>query len=73
MTTAKIEVNDKEYNISVVESEEEAVKGLMGVSNLADNAGMLFPYDEEEDVSFWMKDTEIPLDVIFIDEDGNVT
>jgi uncharacterized membrane protein (UPF0127 family) len=73
MTSAVIEVNDKTYNISVVEDEEEATRGLMGFEALEEDAGMLFPYDEEEEVSFWMKDTEIPLDIIFIDSDGNVT
>jgi uncharacterized membrane protein (UPF0127 family) len=73
MTTGKIEIEDKVYNISVVETETEAERGLMGLNSLAEDSGMLFPYEEEEEVSFWMKDTDIPLDVIFIDEDGNVT
>jgi uncharacterized membrane protein (UPF0127 family) len=45
----------------------------MGVTSLPEDSGMLFPYDEEDEVTFWMKDTVIPLDIIFIDEDGNVT
>lgn len=73
MTNSKIEINNKIYNIQIVETEEEAEKGLMGVTSLPEDSGMLFPYEEEDEVAFWMKDTLIPLDIIFIDEDGNVT
>ena len=65
----KITINDKEYDVKVATTEEEREKGLQGVTTLADNEGMLFIFDEPDEVSFWMKDTEIPLDIIFIDED----
>ena len=68
----KIEIGDKEYNVRLVESEEDKLKGLQGVSKLEDDEGMLFIYDEPKTVGFWMKDTLIPLDIIFIDQDGEV-
>lgn len=68
----KIEIGDKEYNAKLVESDEDKLKGLQGVAKLEDNEGMLFVYDEPQTVGFWMKDTLIPLDIIFIDQDGEV-
>lgn len=68
----KIEIGDKEYNVRLVESEEDKLKGLQGVSKLGDDEGMLFVYDEPKTVGFWMKDTLIPLDIIFIDQEGEV-
>lgn len=68
----KITINNKEYDVKVATTEEEREKGLQGVTTLADNEGMLFIFDEPDEVSFWMKDTEIPLDIIFIDEDQEV-
>lgn len=39
---------------------------------LADNRGMIFPYDPPQNVAFWMKNTLIPLDIIFIRTDGTI-
>lgn len=72
MNTIKLEINDKEYNVLVAETEKEKERGLMDVTEMESSEGMLFIYDEPQTLSFWMKDTEIPLDIIFIDEDWEI-
>lgn len=68
----KVKIGKKEYNVEVAKTEGEKLKGLQGRDSLDSNEGMLFIYDEPQDVAFWMKDTHIPLDIIFIDEDQEV-
>ena len=71
MTT--IHIGDKEYNVKEVHTEEEKKrKGLQGVTELPKNEGMLFFFDEPQEVSMWMQNTLIPLDIIFINEDNEV-
>ena len=68
----KIEIGDKEDNVEVARTEEEKVKGLQEKESLGEDEGMLFVYDEPQEIAFWMKDTAIPLDIVFMDEDGEV-
>lgn len=68
----KIEIGDKEYNVEVARTEEEKVKGLQEKESLGEDEGMLFVYDEPQEIAFWMKDTAIPLDIVFMDEDREV-
>ena len=68
----KVTVEDKEYNVKVAKSDEDKIRGLQGVKNLPENEGMLFIYDEPQTVGFWMVDTDIPLDIIFINDDEEV-
>lgn len=72
MKTINLEINDKEYNVLVAQTEDEKATGLMNVEEMDPNEGMLFVYDTPQTLEFWMKDTEIPLDIIFIDSDWEV-
>lgn len=75
MKQINIKVADKTYNVSIAQTEEEKERGLMGVETLPENQGMLFDYTDnpQTELSFWMKDTLIPLDIIFINNQGIVT
>lgn len=68
MEKINIEVNGKIYTCRVACDEDSRGKGLQNIPKLPENEGMLFVFEEPQEVSFWMKDTHIPLDVVFIDE-----
>jgi uncharacterized membrane protein (UPF0127 family) len=67
-----VKVNDKTYHCKVARTEQEKEAGLQGLQKLPHDEGMLFVYDEPQTVSFWMKDTLIPLDVVFINDEEEV-
>ena len=75
METIDIKIGDAVYSVFVAKTEDEKEKGLMGVETLPENQGMLFDYtdDPQTEISFWMKDTLIPLDIVFINNRGIVT
>lgn len=60
------------FSIEVADENHEQSAGLMFRLSLADDHGMLFVFDRTKRLSFWMKNTALPLDLIFIGEDGKV-
>jgi uncharacterized membrane protein (UPF0127 family) len=60
------------FTVQVAGSIEQQEKGLMFRRSLPGGEGMIFPYDPAQEVSFWMKNTLIPLDLIFIRPDGRI-
>ena len=67
-----ITIGDKKYKVEIADTPEKQEKGLMGRKSLPENQGMLFIYDEPQDLSYWMKNTLISLDIIFIYDDMEV-
>jgi uncharacterized membrane protein (UPF0127 family) len=60
------------FTIEVARTTAQQAKGLMFRKELADNTGMIFPFPEPRIASFWMKNTVIPLDIIFVRADGTI-
>ncbi len=58
------------FSVELAENQEERARGLMFREHLDRDAGMLFLFPRQRRLSFWMKDTPLPLDIIFIDRDG---
>jgi uncharacterized protein len=60
------------FSVEMATTEEEKTTGLMYRKELADGKGMLFDFSPEQEVSMWMKNTYISLDMIFIRADGRI-
>jgi uncharacterized membrane protein (UPF0127 family) len=60
-------------DIYIAENDAQRQRGLMHVRSLPETTGMLFIYSSEQILSIWMKNTFIPLDILFIKADGQVS
>jgi len=60
------------FNIEIADTEESRDRGLMFRQSLASDAGMLFDFFKDQPVEFWMVNTFIPLDMVFISSSGVV-
>ncbi len=67
-----VEVKGKRFYVEIADTTEKQARGLMFRDELADNRGMLFVFRREAPRAFWMRNTRIPLDIIYLDRDLRV-
>ncbi len=60
------------FKVEVMRTEPDRERGLMFRKTMARDHGMLFEYEAEQPVAFWMHNTYLPLDIVFIGKDGRV-
>lgn len=68
----KTKFTNTQFVVELAKTPEQRQKGLMGRSSLKAQSGMLFLYESPRHVSFWMKNTLIGLDVIFLSSNGKI-
>jgi uncharacterized membrane protein (UPF0127 family) len=61
------------FAVEIAKTPEQQERGLMFRKSMAADAGMIFPQPADTTMSFWMKNTYIPLDIIFIAANGRIT
>jgi uncharacterized membrane protein (UPF0127 family) len=62
----------RSFQVEIANTDEERIKGLMFRKSLPEGTGMLFDFGEERMVVMWMKNTYVPLDMIFIRANGTI-
>ena len=72
-TEFELSIDGKPFLGQIAYSDSEKARGLMFRNSMKRNLGMVFPYKVAQQASFWMKDTNIPLDIGFFLADGTLT
>lgn len=70
--TIDLPVGPAVFRVEIADDPEERSKGLMHRTELGDEEGMLFVFETEQMMSFWMKNTPLPLSIAYIDERGTI-
>ncbi len=63
----QVELKGKRFSVEIADNEEEQARGLMFRESMADDRGMLFIFEDDQPRAFWMKNTYIPLDILYFD------
>lgn len=72
LATATVTLGGQDFEAEVAHTPAQRAKGLMFRQSMPDNHGMLFLFPHSRRLAFWMKNTEIPLDILFFDQQARL-
>jgi uncharacterized membrane protein (UPF0127 family) len=72
LPTTRMSIGNQSFNLEIAYRPEDQETGLMNRKSMADDHGMIFVFPAERNLTFWMKNTLIPLDIIYLDTGGRV-
>ncbi len=72
LPTIRVHAPRVTLTLQVAKTEDQRETGLMSVTDLPVHTGMVFVFEMDQPVEFWMKDTLVPLDMVFVAADGTV-
>lgn len=70
LSTVDLKVGEDTYTIEIARTQEDRRRGLMNRESIGTHEGMLFVFERDQHLSFWMKDTYIPLSIAYISKNG---
>lgn len=68
----EVKIKDKTFKSRIADTPQKREEGLMFVKDMPEDEGMLFIYSQEDSHTFWMKNTYIPLDIIFVNAEKKI-
>jgi uncharacterized membrane protein (UPF0127 family) len=72
LPTVQVQLGNKAFTLEVATTDESRERGLMRRDSMPADHGMIFVFTQEQPLNFYMKNTRIPLDIVFINHDGTV-
>jgi uncharacterized membrane protein (UPF0127 family) len=72
MVTLETKSGPRRYRVEIARSAAEQARGMMYRTEVPAGTGMLFPFDPPRPAAFWMRNTWVPLDIVFIGADGRI-
>jgi uncharacterized protein len=72
LASMPITIDGHTFQVEIADTPQERERGLMFRKSMPDDHGMLFIFSGDQQLSFWMKNTEIPLAVAYVSEDGTI-
>ena len=72
LATVDMQIGSREYTLEIANTDKTRQRGLMERDSMPEDHGMIFVFEEERELNFWMKNTRFPLEILYLDAGGQV-